>query len=170
MATGLDRSEPIRAALYRKGLADARQRAALARRLGVADSEVVAIQHLARAGELTPGRLGALLQLSSGGVTGLIQRLECAGHVTRHPNALDRRSAVVRLSQAVAAQTSELWAPFVEEIDQRVLDLSECEREVVGRFLESAADAAERHADRLAHDADAAAHERLAVPLPALWS
>lgn len=170
MATGLDRSELIRAALLRKGLADARQRAALARRLDVTDSEVVAIQHLARAGELTPGRLGALLQLSSGGVTGLIQRLERAGHVTRHPNARDRRSAVVWLSQATAAHASELWAPFVEEIDQRVRDLSEPEGEVVGRFLEATADAAERHADRLARDADVAAQDRLAVPLPPLWS
>lgn len=170
MAIGLDRSEVIRAALYRKGLADARQRAAVARRLGVTDSEVVAIQHLARAGELTPGRLGALLQLSSGGVTGLVQRLQRAGHVTRHPSAIDRRSAVVRLSPAVAAQASELWAPFVEEIDERVSDLSEYEREVVRRFLEATADAAERHSNRFAHDAAAAAQDQLAVPLPALWS
>jgi hypothetical protein len=54
----------IRAALHRKALADARQRAALARRLGLTDSKVLAVQHLARAGELTPGQLGALLQLS----------------------------------------------------------------------------------------------------------
>jgi hypothetical protein len=45
----------IRSALHRKALADARQRAALARRLGLTDSEVLAVQHLARAGELTPG-------------------------------------------------------------------------------------------------------------------
>ena len=64
----------LRAALHRKALADARQRAVLARRLGLTDSEVLAVQHLARAGELTPGQLGALLQLSSGGTTGLIHR------------------------------------------------------------------------------------------------
>src|SRR3954451_24494009 len=74
----------IRAALHRKALADARQRAALARRLGLTDSEVLAVQHLARAGELTPGQLGGLLQLSSAGTTGLVRRLERAGHVTRH--------------------------------------------------------------------------------------
>jgi hypothetical protein len=43
----------IRAALLRKALADAAQRAALARRLGLTDKEVLAVQHLARAGELT---------------------------------------------------------------------------------------------------------------------
>jgi hypothetical protein len=40
----------------------------------------------------------------------------------------------------------------------------------VRRFLEGAADAAERHADRHVRDADSAAHDALAVPLPALWA
>jgi len=107
----------IRAALYRKALADARQRAALARRLGLADSEVLAVQYLARAGELTPGQLSALLQLSSGGTTGLIQRLQRAGHVSRHANPRDKRSAVVRLTPAIAAWAADAWAPYVADID-----------------------------------------------------
>jgi DNA-binding MarR family transcriptional regulator len=160
----------IRAALHRKALADARQRAALARRLGLTDSEVLAVQHLARAGELTPGQLGALLQLSSGGTTGLIQRLQRAGHVSRHAHPHDRRSAVVRLTPAIAAWATEAWAPFVAEIDALAMGMSASEREVVRRFLEGAAQAAERHADRLVREADASAHDALAVPLPALWA
>src|SRR5919201_3910989 len=153
----------IRAALHRKALADARQRAALARRLGLTDSEVLAVQHLARAGELTPGQLGALLQLSSGGTTGLIHRLERAGHVTRHAHPRDGRSAVVRLTPAIAAWATEAWAPFVAEVEALASSLPEREQEVVRRFLEGAAQAAERHADRLVRDADATAHDALAV-------
>ena len=160
----------IRAALHRKALADARQRAALARRVGLTDSEVLAVQHLARAGELTPGQLGALLQLSSGGTTALIHRLRRAGHVSRHAHPRDRRSAVVRLTPAIARWATEVWAPFVADIDALVLRLSEGEEEIVRRFLEGAADAAERHADRLVRDADASAHDALAVPLPGLWA
>jgi DNA-binding MarR family transcriptional regulator len=160
----------IRAALHRKALADARQRAALARRLELTDSEVLAVQHLARAGELTPGQLGALLQLSSGGTTGLIQRLQRAGHVSRHPNPRDKRSAVVRLTPAIATWATDAWAPFVADIDALAAELSDTQRDLVRRFLEGAADAAEHHADRLARDADTAAHDALAVPLPALWA
>jgi DNA-binding MarR family transcriptional regulator len=160
----------VRAALYRKGLADARQRASLARRLGLTHSEVLAVQHLARAGELTPGQLGGLLQLSSGGTTALIQRLERAGHVSRHANTRDRRSAVVRLTPAMADWAADAWAPYVAEIDALAAELSDADRNVVRRFLDGAADAAERHADRLARDANAAAHDALAVPLPALWA
>jgi DNA-binding MarR family transcriptional regulator len=160
----------IRAALHRKALADARQRAALARRLELTDSEVLAIQHLARAGELTPGQLGALLQLSSGGTTGLIQRLQRAGHVSRHANPRDKRSAVVRLTHAIASWAAEAWAPFVAELDAIAASLPQRDHEVVRRYLEGAAEAADRHADKLARDADASAQEALAVPLPALWA
>jgi DNA-binding MarR family transcriptional regulator len=160
----------IRAALHRKALADARQRAALARRLGLTDSEVLAIQHLARAGELTPGQLGALLQLSSGGTTGLIQRLERAGHVSRHAHPRDGRSTVVCLTPAIAAWATDAWAPFVAEVEGLAAALPEGEQEVVRRFLDGAAQAAESHADRLVRDADATAHDALAVPLPALWA
>lgn len=170
MTDGADSPTHIRAALHRKALADARQRAALARRLGLTESEVLAVQHLARAGELTPGQIGALLQLSSGGTTGLLHRLQRAGHVSRHAHPRDRRSAVVRLTPAIAAWATEAWAPFVAEIDALASGLSDSEREVVRRFLDGAAEAAERHADRLVRDADASAHDALAVPLPALWA
>jgi hypothetical protein len=77
---------------------------------------------------------------------------------------------VVRLTPAVQASATEAWAPLVADLEALALELSETERDVVTRFLEHAADAAERHADRLAHDADANAHYALAVPLPALWA
>ena len=160
----------IRAALLRKALADARQRAALARRLGLTHHEVLALQHLARAGELTPGQLAALLQLSSGGTAALLQRLQHAGHISRHTSPRDRRSAVLRLTSTTRSQGAEAWAPLVDEIDALALHLSACEAETVARFLQRVADTAERHADRLARDADASAHEALAIALPALWA
>ena len=59
-------------------------------------------------------------------------------------------------------------ALLVAEIDALVHDMSSKETDVVRAFLEAVADAAERHATRVAADADAAAHDALAVPLPAL--
>jgi DNA-binding MarR family transcriptional regulator len=162
--------QQIRAALLRKALADANHRAALARRLGFTENEVLAVQHLATAGELTPGELGTRLQLSSGGTTGLIQRLEQAGHVTRRTHPRDRRSAMVSLTPEIQRAAADAWAPLVDEIDSLVQGLSAHEAEAVLRFIEGVADAAERHATRIAADADAAAHDALVVPLPALWA
>ena len=160
----------IRAALLRKALADAAQRAALARRLGVTDNEVLAVQHLARGGESTPGQLSMRLQLSSGGTTGLIQRMQRAGHVTRDVHPRDARCVVLRLTPEIQAWAADAWAPLVAAIDALVDDMSSKEAEVVRSFLEAVADAADRHATRVAADADAAAHDALAVPLPALWA
>jgi DNA-binding MarR family transcriptional regulator len=165
-----DELELIRAALLSKGLADARQRAALGRQLHLTENEVLAIQYLALAGELTPGQLASQLQLSSGGTTGLIQRLERAGHVARGPNSRDKRSAIVRLTPKIATWATEAWQSYVADIDALAADLSRGEREIVRRFLEGAAQAAERHADRLARQADRTAHNELVVPLPALWA
>lgn len=160
----------IRGALLRKALADAAQRAALARRLGLTANEVLAVQHLARAGELTPGQLGARLQLSSGGTSGLIGRMQRAGHVTRNGHPGDARVAVLGLTREIQAWATDAWAPLVVEIDALVQALSLSEGRAVQRFLESVAEGAERHAGRLAADADAASRDALAVPLPALWA
>jgi DNA-binding MarR family transcriptional regulator len=160
----------IRAALLRKALADAAQRAALARRLGLANNDILAVQHLGRAGELTPAQLSTRLQLSSGGTAGLIQRMQRAGHVTRDHHPRDKRGAVLRLTPGIQGCAAEAWAGLVAEIDALVDDLSSREVAVVRRFLEAVADAAERHATRLAADADAVAHDSLAVPLPTLWA
>jgi hypothetical protein len=76
----------------------------------------------------------------------------------------------VSLTPAIAAWASEAWAPFVAELDALVDAMAPDEREVVQRFADGAAHAAERHADRLVRDADASAHDALAVRLPALWA
>ena len=56
-------------------------------------------------------QLRALLQLSSGGIAGLIHRLERAAHVSRHANTRDRRSAVVRLTPATSCAASSKAPP-----------------------------------------------------------
>jgi DNA-binding MarR family transcriptional regulator len=170
MAVAPESPPLIRAALLRKALADAAQRAALARRLGLTDNDVLAVQHLARAGELTPSQLSARLPLSSGGTTGLIQRMQRAGHITREGHPGDRRRAVLRLSTKIETWATDAWAPLVAEVDSLIRQLSPNEAAVVQGFVEAVADAAERHATRLAADADATAHDALAVPLPGLWA
>jgi hypothetical protein len=77
---------------------------------------------------------------------------------------------VLRLSPETQRWASQTWAPLVGNIDTLIQALSSTEAQVVQGFLESVADVAERHANRLAADADATAHAALAVPLPGLWA
>ena len=64
----------MRRFLYRRDVAVARHRATVARTLGLTDIEMLALVHIAHQGELAPSALGRLLDLSSGGVTALVQR------------------------------------------------------------------------------------------------
>jgi DNA-binding MarR family transcriptional regulator len=101
MADAFDPALSIRAALKRKALADGCHRTALARRLGITGNEMLAVQYLARAGELTAGQLETQLQLSSGCTTSVVHRLKRAGHITREANPIDGRSMLLRLTPAM---------------------------------------------------------------------
>src|SRR4051812_28344949 len=140
----------LRGLLARKSLADARQRAAAARLLGLGESDVLAIQHLAWAGALTPGQLGAQLRLTSGGTTALIHRLTRLDYVVREPHPGDRRSTLLRLTPKAEQEAGALYAPLVAELD----GIAGGAEDGVLALLEAIAEAAERHADELARAAD----------------
>ena len=168
MSSPLQPTDPtLRRLLNRRELAAARHRSALSRRLGLAESEMLAIAHLAQRGQLSPSELGALLGLSSGGVSALVARLEEAGHVEREAHPTDGRSNLVRLSPALVRRAGEAFAPLVDDLDRLSAELDEAERAVVRRYLERVAAISEDHARR-ARDTRAEA-EPPASPVPALW-
>ena len=128
--TGVEIDErAVRAALTRKALAAARLRIALSRRLGLTETEVLAIQHLGWAGRLTPSRLTELVGLSSGGGSALVQRLERAGHVEREPHPLDRRSSVLRLTDETTATVDEVLEPLAGDLEALTGELSDAEHD-----------------------------------------
>ena len=124
-------AEVIRDLLYRRDVALARHRAALARSLGVTEAELLALLHLAQRRELSPSGIASLIDLSSGGATALVQRLERSGHVTRVPHPTDRRSTLIRLSPATAARLQEAQAPLVDGLERTTAPLSPAERAAV---------------------------------------
>lgn len=162
--------EAIREYLNRKALAAARHRSALGRVLGLNETEMAAVAHLGRAGQMTPTQLAAALNLTSGGVTALVQRLERAGHVRREPHPYDRRSTLLRLTPSIVERAEEAFAPLVEATDRITDQLDERDREVIGRFLEQVAEVNERHAEQLAVTVDDREHHLVGVPAPGLWA
>ncbi|HEX8103685.1 MAG TPA: MarR family transcriptional regulator [Solirubrobacteraceae bacterium] len=157
----------LRRLLNRRELAAARHRSALSRQLGLTESEMLAVAHLAQRGQLSPSELGGLLGLSSGGISALVARLQEAGHVVREAHPTDGRSNLVRLAPALVRRAGAAFAPLVTDLDQLSADLDEAERAVVRRYLERVVSLSEAHAERVreaeAHDAEAAS------PVPALW-
>jgi DNA-binding MarR family transcriptional regulator len=156
----------IRNLLYRRDVAVARQRTAVARTLGLNDVEMLALVHLAEQGELSPSALGNLLDLSSGGATALVQRLERHGHVTRTPHPTDRRSTLIGLTPATADRLDEAESPPYEELASLTAALAEPERRVVNDMFRRLATLSEERARTSAEPAD----DALAGPVPSLWA
>jgi DNA-binding MarR family transcriptional regulator len=160
----------IRLSLLRHGLAAAEHRVLLGRLLGLSESDVLALQHLAREGRMTPSALGTRLHLTSGGTTALLQRLERGGHIERHPHPSDRRSVLVGLSPGVEDRAAALLAPYVEEIDRLIGALTPQDRATVERFLSGVVGAGRRHADALHAATTEERRQADMFTAPALWA
>jgi DNA-binding MarR family transcriptional regulator len=84
---------------------------AVAGRLGINSTDLECLDHISR-GQLTAGRLAQLTGLTSGAVTGIIDRLERAGLARRERDADDRRKILVRALPAVTERLAPLFAPM----------------------------------------------------------
>jgi DNA-binding MarR family transcriptional regulator len=162
--------EQLRELFHRKTLAGELHRSGVARALKISETEATAISHLARHGQLTPGELGNLLGLTSGGTTALLHRLEGAGHVKRHPHPSDKRSIILTVTPETLKRASEIYAPLVEEMDAIAIRYTDEERAMLGRFLSEIVTSAEGQAASLDSSTRAKQDPVVAAPEPGLWA
>lgn len=73
---------------------------AAADRLGLGAADWKFLDLLDREGPMTAGRMAELTGLTSGAITGVVDRLERAGFARREQDATDRRRVVVQLETA----------------------------------------------------------------------
>ena len=139
--------DDITEATRRLDIAMSRLTGAFARDVGVSVPELLALEHLAGGEGLGPSELARRLQLTSGSVTSLIDRLEANGHVVRAPHPSDRRRVVVRSTTKADEDLRHEAAPLAAEVAGLAAGLSEDERHVVGGFLERLIDIIEQTAD-----------------------
>lgn len=100
-------------------------------------------------GPVTAGRLAELTGLTTGAVTGLIDRLESAGYVERRRDAGDRRRVIVELVPSAQPSVLPLFAPMLAEMRELHARYTEAELAAVVECLEGAADILRRHALRV---------------------
>jgi DNA-binding MarR family transcriptional regulator len=154
----------VTALLYRRDVALARHRAALGRALGLSDVEVAAVLHLAHRHALTPAGLAVLLDLSSGGATALVQRLERLEIVTRRPHPGDGRSSLIELTPGTAAAIARSEAALADGVRERLAAMDDDARAAVASFLARLA----AHSEALTTEQDAPP-DLTGRPVPSLW-
>jgi DNA-binding MarR family transcriptional regulator len=107
---------------------------AVARRVGLSGSDLECLDFIVMAGAqaITPSELAAATGLTSGAITGLVDRLEQAKFVRREPDPTDRRKLrlvaieenVRRISEhyeGLGQRAEALWSGFTEQELQTVL-------------------------------------------------
>ncbi|SIQ37887.1 MarR family winged helix-turn-helix transcriptional regulator [Micromonospora avicenniae] len=98
---------------------------------------------------LTAGRLGEQLNLSSGAVTALVDRLERAGHIRRDRGATDRRKILLRYADRGVALAVAFFEPLGRRTDAVTAGFSDDELQVVHRFLRAMVESTREHRDEM---------------------
>jgi DNA-binding MarR family transcriptional regulator len=89
-----------------------------ARRLGMSAAERKALGILDEFGVATAGQLAQATGLTTGAITGIVDRLEKAGFARREPNPKDRRSVLIRALQQ--EKVRKLVRPMFESLSRAV--------------------------------------------------
>lgn len=115
----------------------------VAERLGLNLSDQKCADQLrAEAGLSTPGRLAALTGLTTGAITGVLDRLERAGFVKREADVDDRRRTWVRLTPERMPNMQRIFAPLTNGMDSVCAKYTTAELQIVLRFLRDSEDMA----------------------------
>jgi DNA-binding MarR family transcriptional regulator len=95
-----DRIRALERAFHRVGEAERRLRQAAADQLGMGITDLDTLLLLDEYGALAAGRIAEALAITTGAVTGLVDRLERAGWVERARHEADRRQVLIELASA----------------------------------------------------------------------
>ncbi|MCK9509190.1 MAG: MarR family transcriptional regulator [Pigmentiphaga sp.] len=117
--------EQLRSLLNSLSVANGLYLALLAERLALTSHEVRILELLKEQESLATGEITALVSLSSGGATAVLDRLVRMCWVRRYPDPLDRRRICVQLLPERKAELSLISKQLFEEVLSRQTRLAE---------------------------------------------
>jgi DNA-binding MarR family transcriptional regulator len=138
--------EDLSQATRRLDLALTGLNAALARRLHVSQPELMAMAHVRLGGSIGPSELAHRLDITTGAVTALVDRLAERGHLERHPHPADRRKLLLTATPQAREEIMRHVTPLSDEIKTLATSFNDEERTVIGRYLAALTEIVERHA------------------------
>jgi len=98
----------------------------MAERLGLNVTDLLCFACVLKAGEnlLTAGDLAEHAHVTTGAVTGILNRLERAGFITRVPDPTDRRRVRVAAVPAAVTRVVALYGPYYDRLNAQFADYS----------------------------------------------
>ncbi|HSS83606.1 MAG TPA: MarR family transcriptional regulator [Reyranella sp.] len=123
-------------ALRRSSAAGVLHGQTVARRVGVNSSDLECLDLILMSGPSTAGEIARHTGLTSGAVTGLIDRLERLGLVERTADPADRRKVLVRVREDRIGPIAQLYAPLEKAMQSLLAGYSKEELKVLIDFAE----------------------------------
>ena len=101
---------------------------------GISGSDLDCMDFLNLEGRITAGRLAELTGLTTGAITGVIDRLEKAGFVRRERDEADRRKVFIMIVPENVAKIGRLYVPMQEAMHKVWSTYSDAELQLLLRF------------------------------------
>ncbi len=121
-----------------------------AERLEVNRTDLHCLNIIENAGGLTAGELAAEAGLTTGAVTGVIDRLERVGYARRVADPRDRRRVKLEVTPEFYRRADKLWGPLRRDWGEVLSNRFTAEQlERVADFLRATNDVGRRHLERL---------------------
>jgi DNA-binding MarR family transcriptional regulator len=107
----------------------------VATRLGMNSTDLECLDIIALRGPVTAGEIAAATGLTTGAVTGVIDRLEKLGFARRESDAADRRKVLVRSQPAALRRIGPMFEPMQRAFNAAIADYGEKELALLVEFL-----------------------------------
>ena len=121
-----------------------------AERLGVNRTDLHCLTIIENSGGLTAGELADEAGLTTGAVTGVIDRLERAGYARRVSDPADRRRVKLEVTPKFYSRANKIWGPMAADWESRLSRrFTGEELELVTEFLRATNELSRRHLERL---------------------
>ena len=122
----------------------------IADRLNISVTDLESLEVLAREGRMTAGRLAQLMGLTTGAITGLVDRLVHAGYVTRSADPDDRRKVLIELNmKEVSRAVFPLYAGLSRSVRAYLGTLTVEQLKIIVQFLGAAVALSEKDLQQL---------------------
>jgi DNA-binding MarR family transcriptional regulator len=134
---------------------------AVGRKLGLSATERKILDVLTRTGPSTAGQLAEHTGLTSGAITGIVDRLVHAGYVRRDANPADRRSVIVsrRASPRLDRVRPEIFGPLGQAITDLSGKYTQAELGAIASYLTGLTEILREQTERISTNASPRSHQ-----------
>lgn len=123
-------------------------------RVELRDADLEVLDVIVRDGPLSPTALARRTGLHSATLTGILNRLEAEGWITRERSARDRRAVVVRAEPGRVREIFGAYEGMNDELDAILAGYSAAELALISDFLHRSTEAGRRAGEQLLGTAD----------------